>query len=246
MRQMGLGIEIYANENQGYHPPRYHNDTAGFPDVILASLRVAPYAYSEGYVSGTPPYPGMRYYHRNGASTVLHWRNLPLERKVKTLFHCPGELLAGQGGAELSGGSYASNWELMRPGITSAGPYYGRQLFNTDKRTGVPQPANTMSAACSAGRMVGGNREYYVGQQYGYNLGWTAARRADGAYFKHLGASNGLFLDGHARAIQPNPVQPVSWDTYDLEYFKLIDIKIITYPTLGAPRLHPTYNSITP
>ncbi len=241
LRQIGLGIEVYASENKGFHPPRYDNDKSAFPDIIFATLKIGPFSHTTSYQVTTNgiTYSLPRSIYQYNNTNYTDFRTLPEAARQSTIFHCPGALLPPQGNAEIAQGSYAANQHLEdrpQPGVT-IWDYLGKNLYNSDKASGVPLPAKTAAVVCSAGQVIAGNREFYLQGHWGTPTGWTAGRRRDGAYIKHLGAQNMYFVDGHANAQAPNEEQPTTWDSWDLRYFQLIDIEVIVRPDWGGPRL---------
>lgn|GEM_PF-2045827 len=238
LRQIAMGIEIYANDNGGYHPPRYNNYTSGFPDVIMATLQLTPFSHASSY-NAPGGHEAKRYYYNNGGAVIADFHELPASVQQQTIFHCPGALLSSQGPVEVYTGSYASNQALTG---SRSGPFFGRQLYNSDYTSGVPEPAKTLSVVCSGGASIADNREIYIQTSAGYPVGWVGQRRRDGAYMKHLGATNAAFLDGHVAATAPNPAQPITWESFNLDEWKLLDINLIIHPGARGPRLTPGWS----
>jgi prepilin-type N-terminal cleavage/methylation domain-containing protein len=248
VRQIGLGIETYANENRGYHPTRYENDSSGFPDVISATLGLPPFSNTVSYTYTWGTYTGqaVRHVYFNGSGTVTYFRNLTTGAMRQSIFYCPGALLPSQSTDE-RWGSYASNIRLTG-NRTLNFPFYGRRIQSGDVTNGVQKPSLTLSVVCSGGRVTASNLEIEVqttaGWAGGAQTGWRALRRTDGAYMKHVGATNEGFLDGHVGTDVGNRLQPISWTSdssglvfYDPREFRLLDLSYIVNPTLGAPRL---------
>lgn len=233
LRQMGIGVNIYANANKDFHPPRYHNDGGSVIDVLMATLNLAPYSRSVQY-NYLSTIPAVRYlYTRSNGTEVERWRNVPLEDKRQTLFSCPEAPAPTEPSAfEVAHGAYGTNQHVSWLNGNS-GPYLGRRLSDASK-SGIPNPTRTLDIACGAGASVGGNREMYMQGSWGGNVGWSAGRRRDGAYMRHMGSTTGFFLDGHAAVVQPNESQPNTWETFNLNFWKLIDLNIVVRPEFDS------------
>lgn len=230
LRQIGIGVTIYITGNKEYHPPRYENDGAGFVDVMMETLNLTPFSRTAPYITGTGQ-PSVRYYYKYNGIETARWYQLPSSEKEKTLFHCPTSKLPSETqGTQDAYDAYASNAVIVRPN-GFYGPYVGMRLSDSTLATGIPNPVKTLDICCAAGASVGGNREFSLTSALGSPLGWSGNRRRDGSYMRHQGTSTGYFLDGHAAIVNANPAQPLTWDSFDLNEWKLIDLNLIIRPS---------------
>lgn len=196
----------------------------------------------------------MHYARPEGLSgTRRHMIRMDPEFRARTIFYCPGRTLPGQttdnarANYQVMGtsGSYGGNRWLNshnRGGLTG---YLGRRIDDATEQ-GVPEPSATLAVGCSAGWTTSGSRRGMWGTTRGWSGGFlNGAYRRDAAYMKHLGATTGLFVDGHAEVVHPNDEQPPRWrledGRQDPNEWQLIDlnVRINPNPASHLPRLRP-------
>ena len=134
---------------------------------------------------------------------TLHWPNLlePYHRNVQ-IYECPSDPDVWNRGEYML--SYIASYALFRPGTTPSG------TVTIVRMAEITRPAELIAIAENAdGDSSGPDAEYAYGTHgAGVNPGKNPWARV--TLDRHMGNSNYVFADGHAKALPPNEAMRIN------------------------------------
>ena len=183
MRQLGLALMMYTDENEGRLPPRSHPHR--WPSRLLAYINVAP--TDDGLASGTAPVPDYK------------------------LLVCPNDPKPWSGNGTSGGNNYPADL-APRSYIYNSWNDYFYERYNKDSdwrkyartndysisESDIKEPSETIVFA----EKGDGVTHWYLDYEYNEDINEILNQSRHGSTVKDAGGSNYTFADGSARNLK--------------------------------------------